>query len=155
MSWIAVLAVQVSPSMHAQAQLAPGVLADQPVRAITTDQAQRFDAAIAPYTEQARKTYPYAKARYLVGLPRGQTFFVTTRLTDGQGQFQGVFIQVTKIADGKITGRIASKILSVVGYKAGDEYTFPEVELVDWTISDPDGSEEGNVVGKFLDTYRP
>jgi hypothetical protein len=143
------------PAIPAQAQLTPNVPADQPARAITTDQAPRFDAAIAPYTEQARKTYPYAKARYLAGLPSGQTFFVTTRLTDRQGHFEGVFIRVTKIADGKITGRIASEKLAVMGYQAGDDYTFPEVELVDWTISKPDGSEEGNVVGKFLDTYRP
>jgi hypothetical protein len=30
-----------------------------------------------------------------------------------------------------------------------------EAELLDWLITKPDGSEEGNVVGKFLDTYRP
>jgi hypothetical protein len=30
-------------------------------------------------------------------------------------------------------------------------YSFQESELVDWLISRPDGSEEGNVVGKFLD----
>ena len=33
--------------------------------------------------------------------------------------------------------------------------TMPEDELIDWTIVHPDGSEEGNVVGKFLDTLRP
>jgi hypothetical protein len=143
------------PTMLAQAQMAPKVPADQPTRAITTDEVRRFNAAIAPYTAEARKTYPYAKARYLAGLPSGQTFFVTTRLTDPQGRFEGVFIRVTKIANGAITGRIASDQLKIVGYQAGAEYTFPEVELVDWTILKPDGSEEGNVVGKFLDTYRP
>ncbi len=35
------------------------------------------------------------------------------------------------------------------------EYSFNEDELLDWLISKPDGSEEGNVVGKFLDTYGP
>ena len=29
------------------------------------------------------------------------------------------------------------------------------LEVLDWTISKPDGTEEGNFVGKFLDTYRP
>jgi hypothetical protein len=27
--------------------------------------------------------------------------------------------------------------------------------LLDWLITRPDGTEEGNVVGKFIDTYRP
>ena len=36
----------------------------------------------------------------------------------------------------------------------GDPYTFPEGELVDWLITHPDGSEEGNVVGKFLDEWQ-
>ena len=31
---------------------------------------------------------------------------------------------------------------------------FPESELVDWVITHPDGIEEGNVVGKFLDEWQ-
>jgi hypothetical protein len=34
-------------------------------------------------------------------------------------------------------------------------FTFPAGELVDWMIARPDGSEEGNEVGKFMDTYVP
>ena len=30
-----------------------------------------------------------------------------------------------------------------------------ESDVLDWTISKPDGTEEGNFVGKFLDTYKP
>ena len=41
----------------------------------------------------------------------------------------------------------------VSGYAYKQPYSFPESELVDWLIAKPDGSEEGNVVGKFLDTY--
>jgi hypothetical protein len=33
-------------------------------------------------------------------------------------------------------------------------YAFAETEVMDWLISHPDGSEEGNFVGKFLDTYQ-
>jgi hypothetical protein len=43
----------------------------------------------------------------------------------------------------------------VHGYRLGDRYTFPESELRDWLIAKPDGSEEGNYVGKFLDGYEP
>jgi hypothetical protein len=29
-------------------------------------------------------------------------------------------------------------------------YTFSEEELIDWTLTSPGGSEEGNFIGKFL-----
>jgi hypothetical protein len=111
------------------------------------------DAAIAPYVADAKSTYPAAKAKFLAGLPQGQYFFVTTRLHDQSGTFEQVFIAVKSIQDGVISGRIASDINLVSGYKNGDPYVFPEAELLDWLITHPDGSEEGNVVGKFLDGY--
>lgn len=137
-----------------RAQLAPNAPADKPVHA-TDEQAKRIEVAIEPYIEQARKSYPDARARFLAGLPKGETFFVTTKLTDDQGHFEFVFVVVKKIWDGRITGLIANEIGSVTGYKQGDEHTLPETELVDWTISKPDGTEDGNVVGKFLETYQP
>jgi hypothetical protein len=149
-----VLVAVLAAPVQAYAQLAPNAPADKPIPA-TSEQARRMDAAIAPYIEHARKTYPEAKARYLAGLPTGETLYATARVTDPQGHFEVVFVRVTKIADGKIMGRIANEILSVSGYKEGDEYTLAEAELVDWTISKPDGTEEGNVVGKFLEAYQP
>jgi hypothetical protein len=41
------------------------------------------------------------------------------------------------------------------GFKRRHRITFSETEMVDWVISKPDGTEEGNVVGNFLDTYEP
>jgi hypothetical protein len=43
----------------------------------------------------------------------------------------------------------------VRGYRLRDQHAVAEAELLDWLITKPDGSEEGNVVGKFVDTYRP
>ena len=71
-------------------------------------------------------------------------------MRDGIG---GLFASFTEIRDGRITGRIATDNLTVVGYKAGDLHSFPESELIDWLITHPDGTEEGNVVGKFLDEW--
>jgi uncharacterized protein YegJ (DUF2314 family) len=136
------------------AQLAPNAPPDKPVN-VAKDQASRLEAAIKPYIEQARKTYPEAKARYLAGLPKGETFSVTAKLSDSQGHYEIVFIRVAKIIDGKVTGNIANDTTLVTSYKRGSEYTLSEVDLLDWTISKADGSEEGNVVGKFLDTYKP
>ena len=75
-----------------------------------------------------------------------------TNLHD-QRTTEQVFVAVDSIRDGRITGRIATDDLTVVGYKKGDTYSFPESDLIDWLITHPDGTEEGNVVGKFLDEW--
>ena len=135
-------------------KLAPNAPQDKPVETKGSE-VQQLEEAIKPYVELARKTYPEAKTRFLKGLPAKHIFFITTRLYDSERRFEQVFIAVKEINDGKIKGLIWSDIQTVSGYKNGDAYTFPESELIDWTISKPDGTEEGNFVGKFLDTYQP
>jgi outer membrane biosynthesis protein TonB len=115
---------------------------------------ERLERAMQPYVESARATYPAAKQRFLRGLPPGYEFFVTTRLRDGQGRWEQVFVAVDSIASGKISGRIMSTVRLVRGYRWQQQYELPEAEVFDWTIVDPLGREEGNVVGRFLDTFR-
>jgi hypothetical protein len=134
-------------------QLPPNAPKDKP-GSVTADESRLFEYAIKPHVEQARKTYPEAKQRFLKGLPQGHVLFVTTRLYDARRRFEQVFVAVSEIREGKIRGMIASDVRLVPSYRQGDYYTFPESELYDWTISRPDGTEEGNFVGKFLDTYR-
>jgi hypothetical protein len=132
-------------------KLSPHAPQDVPVDARGKDKAKKYQVAIAPYVEQGRKTYPEAKQRYLEGLPAGQNFFAVTNLRDGSGTVEQVFVAVAAINGDQITGRIASDIIAVKGFQYGDAHTFPEGDLIDWLITHPDGSEEGNVVGKFLE----
>lgn len=121
---------------------------------VTHGQAEKFRQQIKPYSEKAKATYPQAKARFLKGLPAGCTFYITAVITDSSGKFEQTFIKVQKIVGSKITGSIANEIEVVSGYKYGDPYNLSESDIVDWTITDPQGNEEGNFVGKFLDgTY--
>jgi hypothetical protein len=65
-----------------------------------------------------------------------------------------IFVRVDRIDDnGRIHGRIASDIVAVSGYRRNDPIEVGDDDLIDWLIARPDGSEEGNLVGKFLDTY--
>jgi hypothetical protein len=139
---------------RARAQLAPNAPVDQP-QALKEQQLEAFEAAIAPYVAEARKTYPGARQRFLDKLPPGHVFYVTVRLRDEQGHFEQAFVRVQSVADQKVTGVIANDIYIVEGYEIGQVRSFDESELIDWLIARPDGSEEGNLVGKFLDTYRP
>jgi len=116
------------------------------------DPRAKMNGLIAPYVAQAKASYPQAKQRYLAGLPRGETFFVTVQLVDSANHFEQVFIRVDHIDGTRIEGRIASQIVAVQGYQQGDHYALNEPDLVDWLISKADGSEEGNFVGKFMDT---
>ncbi len=134
--------------------LASNAPQDRPLDAVGKAEVEKADAALAPYIEQARRTYPAAKKRYLDNLPPGHHFFAVTRLRDKTGTQEQVFVAVSGIRNGRISGRIASDVLGVSGFRRGDSHSFSEDELIDWLITRPDGTEEGNVVGKFLDTYQ-
>ncbi|HKR23541.1 MAG TPA: DUF2314 domain-containing protein [Pyrinomonadaceae bacterium] len=144
---------QPTPSPKQEVYLAPNAPKDKPVDAKGSE-AEQLEEAIKPYIEKAKNTYPQAKARFLSGLPPKHTFFITTRLHDSSNRWEQVFIAVRQIKDGQVTGVIASNVHLVSGFREGDTYKFPESDMVDWTISKPDGTEEGNFVGNFIDTYQ-
>jgi hypothetical protein len=134
-------------------KLLPNTPKDRPVDARGTTEIDEYRAAIAAYVAKGRQTYPEAKKRYLAGLPPGRTFFVVTNLHDKAGTTEQVFVAVASVRGGQITGRIATGNLTAIRYKKGDSYSFPESDLIDWLITHPDGTEEGNVVGKFIDEW--
>lgn len=104
-----------------------------------------------PYVEQAQKTFPGVRARFLAGLQKGQSLFVMTRLYDECARSELAFISVTRIQGGIVEGRIWSNLPNIItSYRFRDPYAFPETQLVDWLITHPDGTEEGNLAGKFM-----
>ena len=147
-------AAPAAPAAPADPHAGSNGPADKSVSASSQAEAEALERAIAPYSERARKSYPDAKKRFLAGLPAGHKLAIATKLHSA-GKVETVFVVVQRIEGNKITGKIDSDVRMVTGYKAGDSYTLPETDLVDWTIVHPDGSEEGNVVGKFLDTWHP
>ena len=152
---VAFLAIGLPPAsvQAAEPVLSENAPEDKPFHAETADDVEQMIKAMEPYVQQAKKTYPAARARFLNGLPEGEHFFVTTRLRDSEGRVEQVFIAVTAVKNGTIEGIIYSPIQVVSDYSYKQPYSFPESELVDWLITKPDGTEEGNVVGKFMDTY--
>jgi uncharacterized protein YegJ (DUF2314 family) len=130
---------------------------DQPISVVSTEEGKElraFEAVIAPAVKQARKTLPQAKKRFQIGLPTNEAFFLTTRIFDTDGKFEQVFVRVTNWESDKVTGTIANDLGTVKQYQVNQSITFPEKAILDWTITKPDGSEEGNYVGKFIDTLQ-
>ena len=92
--------------------------------------------------------------KYLRGLKDGQAFFLTTRIYDTLGNYEQIFVRVSAWEKESVSGTIANQLNAVKGFSYGQTIIFPESDILDWLITNPDGSEEGNFVGKYLDTIR-
>jgi uncharacterized protein YegJ (DUF2314 family) len=147
-------AVALGAANHHHEEQAKGP-PDKPVGMASQEKLAAYDRAIAPYVAKARATYPDAKKRFLAGLPPGYRFSVRVPLSDPDGKREDSFIAVEKISGGKITGTISSQLTLVSHYRSGQRITVPESKIDNWVIVRPDGTEEGNPVGKFLDHYKP
>jgi uncharacterized protein YegJ (DUF2314 family) len=154
-AFLVVLSPALALSQQTTPELAPNAPKDHPVETAQRCVWNAMERAMQPYIAQARASWPQARQRYLAGLPARQTFFVTALLIDDADRREQVFIAVDTIAAGKISGRIWNRVNIVRGYRLGERYSFPEADLRDWMIAKPDGTEEGNFVGKFLDAYAP
>jgi hypothetical protein len=157
----AILSAVVAQSARAQrpVEVAPNAPQDRPVSATMRCQLEAIHRATAPLSAKARTSFSAARERFQRGLPKGQTFFVSTWLRDSLGREELVFVAVDSVTGAKeaaqIAGRIWSPVQLVRRYRYRQPYTFAVADLVDWMIAKPDGSEEGNEVGKLMDTYVP
>lgn len=133
--------------------VSPDAPRDDPLPIQNLEDREAFLKLIEPCVQEARKTYREAKARFLAGLPPNHGFFVVVRLYD-QNRFEQVFVAADRIENDMIEGRIWSPVQLLEGYAVGDELTVPEDDIVDWVITRPDGSEEGNLIGKYIDRVR-
>jgi uncharacterized protein YegJ (DUF2314 family) len=104
---------------------------------------------MAPYIAKARATYPAARHRFITGLPAGYRFYVQLPLHGANDTTERCFVFVESIKNGKITGTI-DRVGVLRNYKTGQRITFPESEIDNWLIAKPDGTEDGNFVGKSL-----
>lgn len=158
---VAVTSLFAAQSARAQrpVELAANAPRDNTVEATMRCQLDALHRAIAPLSAASRKSFPAARERLERGLPPKHSFFVSTWLRDSLGREELIFVAVDSVtgarSDARIAGRIWSPVQLIRGYSYRQPYTFPVADLVDWMIARPDGSEEGNEVGKFMDTFVP
>ena len=153
-AWITLILLWLLPLCGTQAGGQGKAPVDKPVPT-NAEQAKKLEEAIAPYVKQARETLPAAKNRFLKGLPKGEVFYITIRVLGPDDKYEQVFVRVTSWQKKTVKGELASDITLFEGHKKGELVVCAEKDILDWTISKPDGTEEGNFVGKFLDTYQP
>ncbi len=110
----------------------------------------RADSALAEPLQQARRTLTQARKRYAAGLPSGSKCLMTVRVLASDTSFRQVQARVIGWRNGAVQA-----LLSPIASTAPDDLrpvSFPETAVLDWTILAANGREEGNFVGKYLDT---
>ncbi len=127
---------------------------DQSVKTSSEAENARLDKAIEPYVAKARAGLPAVKKRFAAGMPKDEMLMLTIRVYDPDRKFEQVFVSVQSWTDKEVVGNIASEVMGIKSKKMGDDVTFDPKEILDWTIVKSDGTEEGNVVGNFLNTYK-
>jgi hypothetical protein len=139
-----------APTANRVAEL-PRLASNAPVDRVVEGQDPRKDSKLQALIDTARAELPTVRERYMKGLPPDAHLFVTTTLHSGS-QDEQLFVAVRDWSDpNTVEGLIATPPLTP-GFHNGDVIKVKQADIVDWTISRADGSEEGNIVGKYLDT---
>jgi hypothetical protein len=73
-------------------------------------------------------------------------------MKDAGGRQEIAFILVRRISADTIFGELASTLLSVQGVPPNATFRLLDASVLDWLVSRPDGTEEGNVLGLFMDS---
>ncbi|MFZ5892827.1 MAG: hypothetical protein ACOY0T_17335 [Myxococcota bacterium] len=131
----------------------PQLASNAPVDRVVDSHDFRTDPEFVRLVRQARTELESVRKRFLPGLPPGHHLFVTTTLRTAS-QDEQVFVAVQDWSNPDVVQGLLSSTPRTVGFREGDVLYVRQPDIIDWTISRPDGSEEGNVLGKFLDRQR-
>ena len=143
-------AALLGSSVHAQD--GPHVAENAPIDCAFATTSFELIGIIEEKSPEAMKSWPEAKARFQRGLPDQHSLFVTLILADDEQRTEYVFLAVDDISDGGVSGRLWTDVQVVQGFRFGDRFLVDEAAISDWLITKPDGSEDGNLIGKHLDT---
>jgi hypothetical protein len=132
----------------------PDGVKDKPVNVSNTEELKKLDKLIESPRKKALKSLPKTKERYLKGLPKGETLYLTVRIFDKDGKFEQIYARVKTWEGDKISARIGNALGVVKEYKQGQLIEFKESDVLDWTIVNAKGEEEGNYIGKYIDKHR-
>ncbi|GAB3586186.1 hypothetical protein GCM10027345_35350 [Hymenobacter daeguensis] len=113
----------------------------------------RDETALADPVREALRTLPQAKKKFLAGLPIGDQFLLSVRVISTDTSFRQASARVL----GWHGNTVQALLLPPANADAKTEPTpvsFPENAVVDWTLLRASGREEGNYVGRYIDTSK-
>lgn len=112
------------------------------------DQVERDIAAL---TAEARAELPALHRRFVKGLPDGSVLYFTVRIPIAGARLEQVFVRVVSWRDGQVDGTVSSEPGVPGAIKVGDRLRFEDEMVLDWTIVQADGTEQGNRLGHYLE----
>jgi hypothetical protein len=132
--------------------LAPVVLTAATAPAGVRPALARDDSALADPVREALRTLPQAKKKFLAGLPNGDQFLVSVRVIAGDTSFRQVSARVLGWHGSMVQALLLPGAADSAGPGEPVPVSFPETAVVDWTLLQASGREEGNYVGRYTDT---
>jgi hypothetical protein len=146
-------ALLVGHTSSAQGPSAPVVLTDAPTApAGLREKLVRADSALAEPLQQARRTLTQVRKRYTAGLANGEKCLVMVRVQASDTSFRQVQARVIGWRNGAVQALISPTPKATVADLR--PVSFPETAVLDWTILQPNGRQEGNFIGRYLDMAR-
>ncbi|WP_152981611.1 hypothetical protein [Hymenobacter sp. AT01-02] len=133
------------------AALAPQSQSSAALSALVLQLAQPREALPDLPVKEARRTLSQARQRYQRGLPAGTNLYLTARVLNEVAAPEPVLVAVDTWQGNHISGRIVRTTADGRATTATDPVDFDEPAVLDWLVLRPDGAEEGNYLGKFLE----
>ena len=107
---------------------------------------------MAALIRESKTELPHIRKRFEAGLREGEVLYLTVRLVHSDQSFEQAFVQVKEWTPQGVTGVMASELIGFTEPKRGDVLKFLESTAIDWTITGPGGTEEGNRLGHYLES---
>ena len=114
----------------------------------------RNETALAEPVREALRTLPQAKKRFLAGLATGDQFLLSVRVVANDTSFRQASARVLGWHGTTVQALLLPNAADSAGPRESTPVSFPETAVLDWTLLRASGREEGNYVGRFIDTSR-
>ena len=97
---------------------------------------------------EARRRWPeFADA--FASRQEGESYFVKVKVAQND-RSDHIWMNVSAIDDGQVTGKLNADPITVTNVQAGDEISRPSSEIEDWLITRTDGTMQGGYTMKVL-----
>ena len=114
----------------------------------------RDETALADPVREALRTLPQAKKKFLAGLPIGDQFLLSVRVIATDTSFRQASARVLGWHGNTVQALLLPDAAGSAATAEPVPVSFPETAVVDWTLLRASGREEGNYVGRYIDTSK-
>jgi len=136
--------------------LAATICFGEPPKDMPLDVKKNDQDVFKPYEELAKQTFPNIKRNFVKGIYQKEQRLLHVQITlkDNHERIEIPFVKVIYCQGDYFKGVIANDLYKVDGYAKGDTLSFMQNDIKNWVITDIEGNEEGNYLGKAIDAFQ-